>query len=57
MQYQVRFRPMERLGRDGWERFDPAEQAVAIDRLGTGSRISADDTGKDGLAIAACQRV
>ena len=33
MQYKVRFRPMERLGRDGWERFDPAEQAVAIDRL------------------------
>jgi arginine-tRNA-protein transferase len=33
MQYKVRFRPMERLGRDGWERFDPAEQAVAIERL------------------------
>jgi len=33
MQYKVRFRPMERLGREGWERFDPAEQAVAIDRL------------------------
>jgi arginine-tRNA-protein transferase len=36
MQYKVRFRPMERLGRDGWERFAPAEQAVAIDRLRAG---------------------
>ncbi len=32
MQYKVRFRPMEKLGRDGWVRFDPAEQSVAIDR-------------------------
>lgn len=38
MQYKVRFRPMERLGPDGWERFDPAEQTAAIDRLaGSGS--------------------
>ncbi|MDT0508793.1 arginyltransferase [Novosphingobium sp. MMS21-SN21R] len=32
MQYKVRFRPMEKLGRDGWERFEPAEQASAIGR-------------------------
>lgn len=32
MQYKVRFRPMEKLGRDGWERFEPAEQANAIER-------------------------
>ncbi|MDP3550685.1 MAG: arginyltransferase [Novosphingobium sp.] len=32
MQYKVRFRPMEKLGRDGWERFEPAEQADAIER-------------------------
>ncbi|HQS69352.1 MAG: arginyltransferase [Novosphingobium sp. 28-62-57] len=32
MQYKVRFRPMEKLGRDGWERFEPAEQATAIER-------------------------
>lgn len=32
MQYKVRFRPMEKLGRDGWERFEPAAQAVAIER-------------------------
>lgn len=34
MQYKVRFRPMERLGRDGWQRFDPDEQARAIGRIG-----------------------
>ncbi|HQS96888.1 MAG: arginyltransferase [Novosphingobium sp. 17-62-19] len=32
MQYKVRFRPMEKLGRDGWERFEPAAQADAIER-------------------------
>ncbi|WP_068072003.1 arginyltransferase [Novosphingobium lentum] len=32
MQYKVRYRPLERLGRDGWERFDPDEQASAIVR-------------------------
>lgn len=45
MQYKVRFRPMEKLGRDGWERFEPVEQASAIGRavaargssIGTGS--------------------
>jgi len=26
MQYKVRYRPMERLGRAGWERFSPEEQ-------------------------------
>lgn len=35
MQYKVRFRPMEKLGRDGWERFEPAEQASAIERAVT----------------------
>ncbi len=23
MQYKIRYRPMERLGPDGWERFEP----------------------------------
>ena len=32
MQYKVRYRPLERLGRDGWTRFEPDEQASAIDR-------------------------
>ncbi|GGZ98644.1 arginyltransferase [Novosphingobium arvoryzae] len=26
MQYKVRYRPLEKLGRDGWERFDEQEQ-------------------------------
>ena len=38
MQYKVRFRPLERLGPDGWTRFDPAEQAVAIDRAVSGGK-------------------
>ena len=38
MQYKVRFRPMERLGPDGWTRLAPAEQADAIDRVATGRR-------------------
>jgi len=55
MQYKVRYRPLERLGREGWERFDPDEQARAIDRAATDrgtDRHIADDTGKDGLAAA-----
>jgi leucyl-tRNA---protein transferase len=30
MQYKIRYRPMERLGPDGWERFEPVEQQIAI---------------------------
>lgn len=55
MQYKVRFRPMERLGRDGWMRFEPEEQAGAIARLpaSSGESRSGDDgagfPGKDAL--------
>jgi arginine-tRNA-protein transferase len=58
MQYKVRFRPLERLGRDGWERFEPAEQAVAINRLGAASGFDQGTLGpgKDGLNQAACER-
>lgn len=45
MQYKVRFRPMEKLGRDGWERFEPAEQALAIERA-----VSSGATGREGGA-------
>lgn len=49
MQYKVRYRPMERLGRGGWERFSAGEQ----DRLIAGAvanRREAVGTGrKDGL--------
>jgi arginine-tRNA-protein transferase len=30
MRYKVRYRPLERLGRGGWVRFDPDEQTDAI---------------------------
>jgi arginine-tRNA-protein transferase len=53
MQYKVRYRPLERLGREGWERFDPREQARAIDRAATApSRAGIpvfDGGGKDGV--------
>jgi arginine-tRNA-protein transferase len=30
MQYKVRYRPLEKLSRSGWVRFDPDEQIEAI---------------------------
>ncbi len=33
MQYKIRYRPMERLGPDGWHRFDLADQKQAISRI------------------------
>lgn len=51
MQYKVRFRPMERLGRDGWVRFDPDEQADAIGKLRSRERTD-PHPGKDALALA-----
>jgi len=55
MQYKVRYRPLDRLGRVGCERFDPDDQARALDRAAPvwgADRHIADDTGKDGLAAA-----
>ena len=53
MQYKVRYRPLERLGREGWERFDPTEQSDAIHRaasLGGRGRVPVlDGSGKDGV--------
>lgn len=51
MQYKVCFRPMERLGREGWERFEPAEQADAIGKLRHRERTE-PHPGKDALARA-----
>jgi arginine-tRNA-protein transferase len=50
MQYKVRYRPLERLGREGWERFDSAEQLAAIERAAAGreTRPVFDGIGKDG---------
>lgn len=55
MQYKVRYRPLERLGRDGWEGFSPEEQASAIVRAAAmrGTDVAPLDGGcKDGLAGA-----
>ena len=52
MQYKVRYRPMEKLGRDGWLRFDPEEQAGLITRAvaNPAPRGTVEDgSGKDGL--------
>jgi arginine-tRNA-protein transferase len=52
MQYKVRYRPMEKLGRDGWERFDPSEQADLIARAVASPRerdLAGDGNGKDGV--------
>lgn len=47
MQYKIRFRPMERLGPDGWRRISDAEQDALIGRVtsGGGSRERAPDGG------------
>jgi len=43
MQYKIRYRPLERLGRGGWVRFDPDEQEQAIRNFA--ERDSADGGG------------
>ncbi len=47
MQYKIRFRPMERLGPDGWRRMSDAEQDALIGRVtsGGGARERAPDGG------------
>ena len=57
MQYKVRFRPLEKLGREGWVRFDSDEQANAISRAAAMERTDfavladgvGDGDGKDGV--------
>ena len=57
MQYKVRFRPLEKLGRDGWVRFDPDEQTHAITRAVATARVDfaalgaglGEGDGKDGV--------
>ena len=52
MQYKIRYRPLERLGRDGWERFAEREQSAAIGRAAAMRRRHAPDLdagGKDGV--------
>ncbi|EJL24524.1 arginyltransferase [Novosphingobium sp. AP12] len=51
MQYKVRYRPMEKLGRAGWERIDPADQDRLIAAAVSNPRSRDDAAGpKDGMA-------
>jgi arginine-tRNA-protein transferase len=52
MQYKVRYRPMEKLGRTGWERMGTQEQDRLIAAAVANPRSSAKTVhtgGKDGL--------
>ena len=50
MQYKVRYRPLERLTRDGWQRFDEGEQEELIAASLGGTRESAPPgAAKDGV--------
>lgn len=52
MQYKVRYRPLERLGRDGWRRMSDAEQNRLVNAVACSHRAqAAAPTGdKDGIA-------
>ncbi|GGD56023.1 hypothetical protein GCM10010990_01520 [Croceicoccus mobilis] len=54
MQYKVRYRPLERLGREGWERFDAGRQdsliaGMASDNRPDGKGDSSLGANKDGV--------
>ena len=52
MQYKIRYRPLERLGRNGWERFDAGEQDRLIAAAAASRRaipLPVESSGKDGL--------
>ena len=51
MQYKVRYRPLERLGADGWQRMSVDEQSALIAAATRrGPAAPADGAGKDGVA-------
>lgn len=53
MQYKVRYRPLEKLGRDGWERLSDAEQDRLIQSVAAAPRKGGGDAGaaKDGMPL------
>ncbi len=55
MQYKVRYRPLERLTREGWQLLDPEEQrrltAAATAPRNTADKILAGARGKDGQPV------
>ena len=50
MQYKVRFRPLERLGRNGWHAFEPDDQAHAIAHASRRVGGAADEALASGVA-------
>jgi arginine-tRNA-protein transferase len=52
MQYKVRYRPLERLGREGWERISDAEQDELIHAVARARRESA---AADAADVAGCK--
>ena len=56
MQYKVRYRPLEKLGREGWQRFGEVEQQRLINATAgtTGcAQPMPDGGGKDGMPLVA----
>ena len=52
MQYKIRYRPLERLGPAGWQRFSSAEQSALIGAVSTARREDAlvvEGGSKDGM--------
>ncbi len=52
MQYKVRYRPLEKLGRDGWQRMSAEEQDALVTVVASqkrGSVLLPDGGGKDGV--------
>jgi len=52
MQYKIRYRPLERLGRNGWEAFTPEQQDRLISQVAQarrGAEPVPQGTGKDGV--------
>lgn len=55
MQYKIRYRPLEKLGRDGWRRLNEDEQDALIARAAAMTRDGAlqiDGSNKDGVPAA-----
>src|SRR3546814_17549958 len=42
MQYKIRYRPLERLSKNGWVRFDPDEQQKAIREVAAPRELTAN---------------
>lgn len=59
MQYKIRYRPLERLGREGWERIDDAEQDRLVAAIAGKSRAAAapEPGTKDNLPLGDADHV